>query len=157
MAPHTHPLMHQSTNALPGTWKLAAGRAVTLQPVEPGTVRVAHGRLWATYDGPHHGALNDLGDHVIGAGDRLVVRAGQRLVIQAWDRGAPAYFSWDPAPAVSRMRAVSFAPVMQPLADLRLALAIGTRALARLVVGVGRLARDVAAPPRTQPACPTCA
>jgi hypothetical protein len=156
MAPHTHPLTHQSTPTLPGTWKLAAGRAITLQPVEAGTVRVAHGRLWATYDGPHHGALNDLGDHVAGVGDRLFVRAGQRLVIQAWDRGAPAYFSWDPAPAPVRVRAVSFAPVLQPLADLRLALAIGVRAIGRLVVGVGRLARDVVAPP-PQPACPTCA
>ena len=35
MAPHTHPLMHQSSPAhLPGTWKLGAGRAITLQPVD---------------------------------------------------------------------------------------------------------------------------
>jgi hypothetical protein len=153
MAPHTHPLMHQSSPALPGTWKLAAGRAITLQPVEAGSVKVAHGCLWATYDGPHHGALNDLGDLVVGVGDRLFVRAGQRLVIQSWDRDCPAYFSWDPAPAAARVRRLSLAPVLQPLADLRLALAIGGLAVGRLAAGVVRMARDYVAP-RPQPVCP---
>ncbi|MBI5275195.1 MAG: DUF2917 domain-containing protein [Burkholderiales bacterium] len=156
MAPHTHPLMHQSSPTLPGTWKLAPGRAITLQPVEPGTMKVAHGCVWATYDGPHHGALNDLGDHVIGVGDRLFVRAGQRLVIQAWDRHCPAYFSWDPAPEPARVRRLSLAPVLQPMADLRLALAIGGIAIARLVVGLARVLRDYAAP-KAQPECPHAA
>ena len=89
---------------LPGTWKLDARRAVTLQPAEDGEVRVAHGRVWATYDGPHHGAMNDFGDYVIGAGDRLWVRAGQRLVIQSWERHAPAYFTWDPHVATREVR-----------------------------------------------------
>jgi len=157
MAPQTHPLMHQSSSApqaLPGTWKLGAGRAITLQPVEHGTVRVSHGRLWATYDGPHHGALNDLGDHVIGAGDRLFVRAGQRLVIQAWDRGAPAFFTWDPAPAEVRVRVINLAAVMQPLADLRLALAIGARAISRLASGLVHLAWDAVVPRPRATTCP---
>src|SRR5262245_50390417 len=48
--------------ALPGTWKLAAGRAITLQPLENGVLRVAHGVMWATADGPHDGPPNDQGD-----------------------------------------------------------------------------------------------
>ena len=35
-------------NPLPGTWKLARGRAITLRPTTDGILRVAHGRLWAT-------------------------------------------------------------------------------------------------------------
>src|SRR5438128_760431 len=33
--------------ALPGTWKLAAGRAITLEPRDPGLLKVAHGRASA--------------------------------------------------------------------------------------------------------------
>lgn len=147
MALQTLAQMHQSTSApqLPGTWKLGAGQAITLQPTEHGTLKVAHGRVWATFDGPHQGALNDLGDHVIGVGERLWVRAGQRIVIQAWDRRQPAYFSWDPAAAPAAVRGVSLAGVLQPLADLRLALAFGAGAAARLATGLARLAWEVVA------------
>src|SRR4051812_48802763 len=107
---------------LPGTWKLPAGRALTLQPREGGRLKVAHGQLWATYDGPHRGPLNDLGDRIVGAGEELQLRAGQRLVIEPWNGDSPAYFSWDPALAERSMRAPNFAGVVQPLADLRLAL-----------------------------------
>jgi hypothetical protein len=138
---------HQSlsASALPGTWKLAAGRAITLRPREAGILRVAHGQLWATYDGPHQGSLNDLGDHVIGTGGQLRVRAGQRLVVEAWDGQSPAYFSWDPLPAPARVGALSLARVVQPLADLRLALALGAGAAGRLVAGMAGLAWDLLA------------
>lgn len=147
MAYQTLAQMHQSSSAgqLPGTWKLGAGRAITLQPAEHGVLRVAHGRIWATFDGPHHGPQNDQGDHVVGVGERVWVRAGQRIVIQAWDREQPAYFSWDPATAPVAVRTVSLAGVLQPLADLRLALAFGAGAVARLAAGVARLAWDVVA------------
>lgn len=147
MAYQTLAQMHQSSSAgqLPGTWKLGAGRAITLHPAEQGVLRVAHGRIWATFDGPHHGPRNDQGDHVVGVGERLWVRAGQRIVIQAWDREQPAYFSWDPATAPVAARSVSLAGVLQPLADLRLALAFGAGAAARLAAGVARLAWDVVA------------
>lgn len=154
MLPHTHPLAHPVAGPqLPGTWKLQADRAITLRPAEDGSVRVAHGRVWATYDGPHRGALNDLGDHVIGAGDRLWVRAGQRLVIQAWDHGAPAYFSWDPVARKAPVAAVGIADIVQPIADLRLALAIGVRALGRLAAGLAHFAWDRIGV-RQRPACP---
>jgi hypothetical protein len=138
---------HQSlsASALPGTWKLAAGRAITLRPSEAGVLRVAHGQMWATYDGPHQGSLNDLGDHVIGTGGQLRVRAGQRLVVEAWGGHSPAYFSWDPLPAPVRAGALRLARVVQPLADLRLALAFGGGAAGRLVAGLAGLAWDLVA------------
>lgn len=126
--------------ALPGTWKLAAGRAITLQPREDGVLRVAHGRLWATFDGPHGGPLNDLGDHVIDAGGRLGLRAGHRLVVEAWDRGAPAYFSWDPLVVGAAGALPRAARLSQPLADLGLALAMAGGAVGRLLAGLGGLA-----------------
>jgi hypothetical protein len=131
--------------ALPGTWKLAAGRAITLEPRHAGMLKVAHGQLWATYEGPHSGPLNDLGDHVIGVGDQLRLRAGDRVVVEAWNGGAPAYFSWDPLPVRKPVRALSFAGVMQPLADLRLALIFGAGAAGRLLAGVGGLAWQLVA------------
>ena len=124
--------------ALPGTWKLGAGRAITLQPREAGVLRVAHGQLWATFDGPHGGPPNDLGDHFVGVGEHLRLRAGQRLVVEARDARAPTYFSWDPLPV--RGKAPRLAPVVQPLADLRMALALGAGAARRLVAGLAALA-----------------
>ena len=81
----------------PGSCRRAApslsGRA------SAGILRVAHGQIWATFDGPHSGPLNDLGDHVVGAGEPIArCDAGQRLVVEAWDAQTPAYFSWDPLP-----------------------------------------------------------
>jgi hypothetical protein len=139
MAAQTLTQMQQSPAALPGTWKLAAGRAITLQPREAGLVRVAHGQLWATYDGPHIGALNDSGDHVLGAGAQLRVAAGQRLVVEAWNGEAPAYFSWDPLVQRAAVPRPRLEAVVQPLSDLRLALVFGGRAAVRLVAALAAL------------------
>jgi hypothetical protein len=137
--------MQQSSPAaaLPGTWKLAAGRAITLEPRESGVLRVAHGQIWATFDGPHAGPLNDLGDHVVGAGERLPLRAGQRLVVEAWNAAAPAYFNWDPLPTRATRTQTRITSVVQPLEDLRLALAFGAGAAGRLVMAVAALAWEL--------------
>lgn len=123
---------------LSGTWQLPGGRAITLQPHESGLLRVAHGRLWVTFDGPHAGAPNDLGDRFVGPGEPLPLLAGQRLVAEAWTDGAPACFSWDPLPARNPSRLTA---VVQPLADLRLALAFGFGAAGRLIAGLLGVAR----------------
>jgi Protein of unknown function (DUF2917) len=89
----------QSTNPLQaGAWKLGGGRAMTLHPRDAGLLRIARGRLWATFDGPHTGPANDWGDRVLVAGSRLALRAGQRVVVEAWSREAPVYFTWDSMP-----------------------------------------------------------
>ena len=105
MPPHMLIPLQATAAALPGTWQLAAGRAITVQPREAGVLRVAHGRIWATYDGPHSGPPNDLGDQVLGVGGQLPLRAGQRLVLEAWNGAAPAYFSWHPLGIIPRWRA----------------------------------------------------
>ena len=129
---------------LPGTWKLAGGRAITLRPREAGILRVAYGQLWVTFDGPHSGPPNDLGDHFIGVGERLRLRAGQSLVVEARDAKAPTYFSWDPLPAGALIATPRLAPVVQPLADLRTAWVLGAGAVRRLVAGLAALAWGLA-------------
>jgi len=144
MALQTRPEMQQSPAAsLPGTWKLAAGRAITLQPREEGTFKVAHGQMWVTYDGPHGGAPNESGDHIVGVGERLRIRAGQKVVVESWNWQSPSYFSWDPLPIPARSTVSRWNVVVQPLADLRLAVLLGLGALGRLVSGVGAVAWEM--------------
>ncbi|HET8747272.1 MAG TPA: DUF2917 domain-containing protein, partial [Ramlibacter sp.] len=81
---------------LPGTWKLAHGRAITLRPATDGILRVASGRLWATKDGPHGRTPDDAGDHMLEAGRSMYVRAGERVVIESWLTADASYFAWDP-------------------------------------------------------------
>lgn len=152
MATQTALFSQQSTldQSLPGCWKLGAGRAVTLKPREDGVLRIAHGGLWVTLEGPHGGLANESGDHFLSAGQELTVQAGQRAVIEPWGNHteAPAYFAWDPMPAVmlSPVRVMNQwqAAVVQPLADLRLALGLGVGAVGRLALGVAGFALDLA-------------
>ena len=78
----TRLLASAPTTALPGTWKLARGRAVTLRPDTDGILRIAHGRVWATVDGPHGGTPCDSGDHILQTGRSMYVQAGHRVVIE---------------------------------------------------------------------------
>ncbi|WP_168175065.1 DUF2917 domain-containing protein [Polaromonas sp. C04] len=136
--------------ALPGCWKLDAGRAVTLRPREAGVFRVAQGQVWATLQGPHRGPANDLGDRFLSPGESLALWAGQRLVLEPWDAAssAPAWFSWDPQPAAApnpRRAARGWGvAVGQPLADLRLALCSVARALGGAAGAVVRLGAGLA-------------
>lgn len=145
-------ILNQTTSAatLPGTWKLGPGRAVTLRPTTDGILRIAHGMVWATCDGPHGLAPQDSGDQVLGPGRGMYVRAGQRLVIESWSCEGAAYFSWDPVFAPVTVAAatprVNLAAVLQPLADLRAATGMAGAALLRLALGVGRLLLDLVRP-----------
>lgn len=134
-----------SSAALRGTWKMQAGRAMTLQPREAGIFRIAHGSMWITFDGPHGGPPNDQGDHVLGAGESIRIQAGQRVVAEAWGTQGASYFTWDPVSATVGSPSRRWAAVAQPLADLRLALAFGLGAAGRLVLGVVALAGDLVA------------
>lgn len=85
-----------ASGTAPGTWKLPPGRALTLSPDEPGSLEVVYGAVWATFDGPHAGPANDLGDHVVHAGERLWLPAGRHLVVESWRADAPAFLNWRP-------------------------------------------------------------
>lgn len=137
----TQLLQSAPATALPGTWKLARGRAVTLRPTSDGILRVAHGRVYATVDGPHGGTPFDAGDHVLEVGKSMYLRAGQGVVIEAWNARGASYFAWDPVFAPARPR-VTVAAVLQPLADLRMAAGLALRAAGQLTSGIARLAWD---------------
>ncbi len=138
------PLSTAPARPLPGTWKLARGRAITLRPATDGILRVAHGRLWATKDGPHGGTPAEAGDHILEVGRSMYVRAGERVVIESWLRAGASHFAWDPvfqaAGAAAPRRRVNFSAVRQPLADLRLASAMLLRALGGLGAGLVQVA-----------------
>lgn len=142
-------LQSAPATALPGTWKLARGRAITLRPTTDGILRVAHGRVWATLEGPHGRGPHDSGDHVLEVGRSMLLRAGQKAVIEALNTRGASYFAWDPIHAAAHAcaragRRVHPALVLQPLRDLRLAAALGVRALAQLGAGLARLGWEIA-------------
>ncbi len=137
MASRTFEPSHQSRAALAGTWKLAAGRAITLQPRQPGLLRIAQGRVWVTGDGPHPGPLNQQGDRFLCAGERLALARGERLVIEALDPGQRAHFSWDPLPQPAPGNGL--VELAQPVRDLRLAVVLGLGAAGRLVVALAAI------------------
>jgi hypothetical protein len=137
----------QSTPRPVGTWKLEPGRALTLHPTEAGELRVAQGRLWATFDGPHHGSLGGFGDLFVGAGETLRLKPGQRVVIEPADRRSPAFFAWELVPQTPLVPC--WEPVVQSWRDLRTAVRQAGRAAAGL--GSGLAAVAVALLPRRMP------
>jgi hypothetical protein len=156
-APSTARILESASapaTALPGSWKLARGRAITLQPTTDGIVRISHGQVWATVDGPHGCNPDDSGDHVLQVGRSMYVKAGQRVVMEAWNASGASYFAWDPvfAPAVTERPRLNPAVVLQPIADLRMAAAIALRAFGQLGAGLVRLAWELAHPGRAAPA-----
>lgn len=88
-----------------GSWVLPAGCAVTLDIPDESALAITQGRVWATFDGPHTGPANDLGDVILAAGERMALHAGQRVVIEPWSSGGmacasqSAYFSLEHAAA----------------------------------------------------------
>lgn len=102
--------LQQSPTAgvLAGFWKLTPDRAVTLVPGEAGVLRVTHGQVWATLDGPHHGPANDWGDLVLRSGQQLKLTPGQHVVVESYGDAVneSAYFSWEPESAL-RQEAVA--------------------------------------------------
>ena len=81
----SHSAFAAATSTLrPCHGSLAAGKALRLRAQRRSVLRISQGRLWATFDGPHRGAANDLGDLVLDAGDSLDLAPGRSLVIQSW-------------------------------------------------------------------------
>ncbi len=112
--------------------------------------------MWLTFDGPHGGPLNDLGDRVLGAGEQARVRAGQRLVLESSERGAPAFFSWDFAPQAQAPRTPRRQAVAQSWGELQLGLALAARAGWRLLAALGGLAATGRRPARKRIAARPC-
>lgn len=75
---------------LAGSWKLDAGRAITLNPRERSVLEISQGRVWLAVGArPGH---TDQGaqDMVLVRGQSLVIEPGQQVVMESWYlRGAP--------------------------------------------------------------------
>lgn len=131
---------HLDAAALLRGWRLDARRAMTLRPHVPSRLQITQGRAWVTLGLPHTGAGNESGDHMLAAGDSLVVPAGARLVMEPWEPASegPVRFDWStdaPLPVVQR--AGSFQrEVAAPSRELALALGQAGAAFLRLVRGM---------------------
>jgi len=99
-----------------------------LRPARAMLLTVREGRIWLTRSG-------DADDHVLGAGESLVVAAGQRLVVEPWRASEPARLDWKPLQV----------PVALPA--LRAAVAGSAR---RAAAGLLVLARRVDVPPAAE-------
>jgi|GEM_PF-1231934 len=89
-------------------WMLAPGRALHFLADRAVQVQVTQGRVWATLDGPHAGAPNDLGDLFLEAGTPLTLRPGQRLLVESFggaSHDAASRLVWTPAPQAARASA----------------------------------------------------
>lgn len=88
-----------------GCLRLSAGRAVTVKAKRPGMLRVAQGRIWATF-GCSKPRQSGAGDCITGCGEGLPVLAGQAVVLESFALGdgagdasgdaQSAYFTWEP-------------------------------------------------------------
>ena len=53
---------------------------------QAGRLRVMQGPVWFTFDNAAHDASVQAGDHVLNAGNSVLLRAGQSVVMQTWAR-----------------------------------------------------------------------
>jgi hypothetical protein len=136
-----------------GCWKLATGRALSLRPQTHGVLQIAQGQVWLTLSGSLGDLPGPASDHVLRAGDQLVVPPGQHVVMEPWDpsgRADAVAFRWDSMGALPTSLAARDweCGVVQPLRDLGHALGQGGRALGAAVVDVmgagGRFAAGLA-------------
>lgn len=87
-------------------WELAGGEAMGFVVPQRGELRVVRGRIWATTDGPHG---RREGDHVLAAGDALLLSADRRLVVESWSGREPARVEWQALPQASGLSPFSSA------------------------------------------------
>ena len=133
-------------DSVPGFWKLAPGRALSLQPRQSGLLRVAQGQVWVTRDAPHQGAGNELGDFFLHAGEQMAVSPDQHLVLEPFARGQQqaVFFEWTPGlDAVQAPVAQSTGALTRPLRELALALGMVGSALGHLGMGLLAYGRQV--------------
>lgn len=136
---HFHRQRHNRLeHGLPGAWKVVSGRAIALQSQESGMLRVARGSIWAAFDGPHKGVLNDLGGLMLHPSQQLALARGDRRVVESWNRTADPYFwrNWQPLQARAPEQWLTMARALE---DLRLAFGLSGGAFRRLLWAMGDL------------------
>ena len=71
-----------------GTFQMRWGQPMRLDSAN-GELGVLDGRVWLTRRG-------DLDDHVLDAGQRIVLTPDDSVVVEQWNRGEPAIVDWQP-------------------------------------------------------------
>jgi hypothetical protein len=121
-------------------WRLDARRAMSLRPKVPSRLYITQGRAWVTLGLPTQGHGNELGDHMLEAGQSLAVPAGARVVMEPWQpaQATPVRFEWC-SEAEARAAEVDTRfgrEVAQPGRELVAALGQAAWAFLRLVRGL---------------------
>jgi len=140
-----------------GCWKLATGHALSLRPRSHGVLQIVQGQVWLTLIGSLADWPGSAADHVLKAGEQLVIAPGQHVVMETWSPSGHAdavAFHWDGVVAPATAQSGSPAArdwecgVVQPLRDLVQALGQGGRALGTTLAAVagagGRFAAGLA-------------
>ncbi len=119
-------------------WRLDARRAMALRPRVPSRLHIVQGRAWVTLGGPYQGAGNELGDHMLVAGQSLAVPAGARLVMEPWQPAGtgPLKFDWCVEPRAVGQPGRFGREVVAPARELGVALRQAGWAFARLLRGL---------------------
>ncbi len=121
-------------------WRLDARRAMSLRPKVPSRLYITQGRAWVTLGLPTQGHGNELGDHMLEAGQSLAVPAGARVVMEPWQpaQATPVRFEWcSEAEARAAEVDTRFSrEVAQPGRELVVALGQASWAFVRLVRGL---------------------
>ncbi|MDB5928380.1 MAG: hypothetical protein JWR60_87 [Polaromonas sp.] len=136
------PLPAKAGEGLPGSWKLAAGQALTLHARQAGLLRITHGRVWATFDHAEDPLRGRTGDHFLSRGESLPLAPGESLVVEPFGIGhaSPAYFTWEASPVASLAASHGAngwrVGIVQPVLDLRAALGLAAGAAGRLARGL---------------------
>jgi len=85
---HSQPSLVRSEAVETRCWQLPPGRVLSFQADKTMVLQVAQGRVWATLDGPHTGAANDLGDVVLQSGERFTLEPGQCILVESWSKSS---------------------------------------------------------------------
>ena len=128
-----------------GTFQMRWGQPLRLDTAE-GELDVVSGRVWLTRRG-------DAEDHVLDAGQRIVLNPADVVVIEQWRRDQPAIVDWQP-----RAQPLRLMVLLRDVAARALrAVAIGARGVAKGLreaeAGFAALARRAAAMARRAQGC----
>lgn len=130
-----------------GSWKIAAGEALSLRPPRDARLRAVQGGLWVTWDAPPGWGGLAQGDCFLPAGAVCTLPAGTHVVVEAWNPGALhphagwSHFGWEvlAAELPPPQRRAAWLQVLQPLDDLRAGCVLVAGAVPRLAAGLVRL------------------
>lgn len=102
LIPQHASILHQLTDVKSrstrpaGSWELKEKRAMSLFPKEDSILKIMQGRAWVTLGDGVHDRDAHYGDHVLEAGQTLMVHAGQRVVFESLDSRQTLYFDFRP-------------------------------------------------------------